>query len=178
VQADDERLFLLLERYLAGEASGVEVEAVREWLVADPGHALLLGDLRLIKGVTAERIPESSVDAAWANAVAGRAILAALLLLAVGVGRAVGQGPRNLLTGGLSEQALAAALIPTARWHPYPTIRDRADWDAVPQEMRAGFIRGAERYLNTTWERIPAMVTLQYIRTGNRSNYDAMNKRS
>ena len=87
------------------------------------------------------------------------------------------QGPRNLLTGGLSEQALAAALLPAARWHPYPTIRDRADWEAVPQEIRAGFIRQAQQYLGTTWERIPASVTLQYIRDGNRSHYDAMNTR-
>src|SRR5256886_12153218 len=50
--------------------------------------------------------------------------------------RSAGQGPRNLLTGGLSEQALAAVLIPAAQWHPYPTIRDRADWEAVPQEIR------------------------------------------
>jgi hypothetical protein len=87
------------------------------------------------------------------------------------------QGPRNLLTGGLREQALAAALLPAAQWHPYPTIRDRADWEAVPQEIRAGFIRQAQQYLGTTWERIPASVTLQYIRDGNRSHYDAMNTR-
>jgi len=97
-------------------------------------------------------------------------ILAALLLLA-------SQGPRNLLTGGLSERSLAAALIPAARWHPYPTIQDRADWEAVPQEIRAGFIREAQQYLGTTWERIPATVTLQYIRNGTRSNYDGMNTR-
>src|SRR5256885_12542147 len=95
-------------------------------------------------------------------------ILAALLILA-------SQGPRNLLTGGLSERSLAAALIPAARWHPYPTIQDRADWEAVPQEIRAGFIREAQQYLGTTWERIPATVTLQYIRNGTRSNYDGMN---
>jgi hypothetical protein len=87
------------------------------------------------------------------------------------------QSPRNLLTGGLSEQALATALIPAVQWHPYPTIQDRADWEAVPQEIRAGFIREAEQYLNTTWERIPATVTLQYIRNGNRSHYDALNTR-
>ena len=97
-------------------------------------------------------------------------ILAAFLILA-------SQGPRNLLTGGLSERSLAAALIPAARWHPYPTIQDRADWEAVPQEIRAGFIREAQQYLGTTWERIPATVTLQYIRNGNRSNYDGMNTR-
>jgi len=96
--------------------------------------------------------------------------LAAFLFLA-------SQGPRNLLTRGLSEPALAAALIPAAQWHPYPTIRDRAEWEAVPQEIRAGFIREAQQYLGTTWERIPATVTLQYIRTGNRSNYDALNTR-
>jgi hypothetical protein len=108
-----------------------------------------------------------------------RGILAAVVLLAVGVGVGVGggQAPRNLLTGGLSEQALAAVLIPTARWHPYPTIQDRADWEAVPSEIRAAFVRGAEPYLNTTWERIPATVMLQYIRSGNRSTYDAMNTR-
>src|SRR3989441_5503966 len=91
-------------------------------------------------------------------------ILAALLLLA-------SQGPRNLLTGGLSERSLAAALIPAARWHPYPSIQDRADWEAVPQEIRAGFIRAVQQYLGTSWERIPATVTLQYIRNGTRSNY-------
>ena len=97
-------------------------------------------------------------------------ILAAFLVVA-------SQGPRNLLTGGLSEQSLAAALIPVAQWHPYPTIQDRAEWQGVPQEIRAGFIREAQQYLGTTWERIPATVTLQYIRSGNRSNYDALNTR-
>ena len=98
-------------------------------------------------------------------------------LVALGATLAAGQGPRNLLTGGLSESALAAALLPAAQWHPYPTIRDRTDWEAVPQEIRAGFIRQAQQYLSTTWERIPATVTLQYIRNGNRSNYDATNTR-
>ena len=97
-------------------------------------------------------------------------ILAAFLILA-------SQGPRNLLTGSLSEQTLGAALLPAAQWHPYPTIRDRADWDAVPQEIRAAFIQAARQHVGTTWERIPATVTLQFIRNGNRSNYDAINTR-
>src|SRR5256886_17295492 len=98
-------------------------------------------------------------------------------LVALAAALAAGQGPRNLLTGALSEQALAAALVPAAQWHPYPTIRDRADWEAVPQDIRAAYIREAQQYLTTTWERIPATVTLQYVRNGNRSNYDAMNTR-
>ena len=98
-------------------------------------------------------------------------------LVALAAALAAGQGPRNLLTGALSEQTLAAALVPAAQWHPYPTTRDRADWEAVPQEIRAGFIQAAGQYQGTTWERIPATVTLQFIRNGNRSNYDAINTR-
>src|SRR2546430_8334018 len=98
-------------------------------------------------------------------------------LVALAAALAAGQGPRNLLTGALSEQTLAAALVPAAQWHPYPTIQDRAEWEAVPRDIRTGFIRQAEQYLGTTWERIPATVTLQFIRNGNRSNYDAINTR-
>src|SRR5438270_569734 len=98
-------------------------------------------------------------------------------LVALGATLAAGQGPRNLLTGGLSESALAAALLPAAHWHPYPTTRERAEWEAVPQEIRAGFVREAQQSLDTAWERIPATVTLQYIRNGNRSHYDVMNTR-
>jgi len=68
VHIEDDGLFLLLDRYLAGEASAADAAAVREWLAEDPDHALLLADLQLIKRVTAERVPASSVDAAWAKA--------------------------------------------------------------------------------------------------------------
>src|SRR2546430_4321212 len=66
---EDERLYLLLDRYLAGEASARDAETVRAWLADDPEHGHLLEDLRLIKRVAAERAPESSADAAWAKAV-------------------------------------------------------------------------------------------------------------
>jgi ferric-dicitrate binding protein FerR (iron transport regulator) len=67
VHPEDERLYLLLDRYLAGEASEAEAQRLRGWLAEDPEHAVLLEDLRLIKRVTNERIPVSSVDAAWAK---------------------------------------------------------------------------------------------------------------
>src|SRR2546430_12560901 len=65
---DEERLYLLLDRYLAGEASASDAQAVRDWLAEHPDHPLFLDGLRLIRRVATERIPESSVDAAWANA--------------------------------------------------------------------------------------------------------------
>jgi transmembrane sensor len=69
MHVEDERLYLLLDRYLAGEASAADVEAVRAWLAEDAGHALLLEDLRLIRRVAAGPAPYSSADAAWAKAV-------------------------------------------------------------------------------------------------------------
>src|SRR2546423_11195696 len=66
---EDERLYLLLDRYLAGDASAADAAAVREWLAQDSGHVLLLDDLRLIRRAAAERAPTSRTDGAWAKAV-------------------------------------------------------------------------------------------------------------
>jgi transmembrane sensor len=129
----DERRFLLLERYLAGEASAAEAEGVRDWLADDSEHAALLEDLRHIKRVAAERPPESSVDAAWAKAVD------VLELQAVQVPRSVVRRvvPPRLAPGlqvsrRRSWMALAAAAVVlallgsgvlwrTQRWNEYAT---------------------------------------------------------
>ena len=107
---EDERLYLLLDRYLAGEVSARDAEAVHRWLADDPEHGLLLEDLRLIKRVVAERAPESSTDAAWAKAVKAlevapapqprvsrRLLVAALAVAAVVVALIGGPGVGGLL---------------------------------------------------------------------------------
>ncbi len=66
---EDERLYPLLERYLAGETSARDAEIVREWLAEDAAHAQILADLRLIKHVTSDTPPPTNVDAAWMHAV-------------------------------------------------------------------------------------------------------------
>src|SRR5213596_1927073 len=66
---EDERLYPLLERYLAGETSARDAEIVREWLAEDAAHARILADLRLIKHVAHDTPPPTSVDAAWMQAV-------------------------------------------------------------------------------------------------------------
>lgn len=124
VHIDDERLYLLLDRYLAGDASAAEVEAVREWLAGDDEHALLLEDLRLIRlvrGVATEPAPPSSVDAAWAKIVSeirpkrrlsrispiSRRLLVAVLTAAAAVVALVG-GARVLRAPRWSEHVTAA----------------------------------------------------------------------
>jgi transmembrane sensor len=99
---DEERLYLLLDRHLAGEASPAEAEAVRAWLAEDPAHAALLEDLRVIRRVAAERIPETSVDAAWAKAFKPRrlrprmlvALAAAAVVIALIGGGVLGRAPQ------------------------------------------------------------------------------------
>src|SRR5262245_50852946 len=66
---DEERLYVPLDRYLAGETTAIEAEAVRQWLAEDPDHAVVLEDLRLIRQIAAERAPESGADPAWGRAV-------------------------------------------------------------------------------------------------------------
>ena len=62
---DDERIWLALDRYVAGEASAAEDALVRDWLAADANRAQIITDLRRIRG--AVRAPGSyqPAPAAW-----------------------------------------------------------------------------------------------------------------
>ena len=107
---EGESLYLLLDRYLAGEASESDAATVREWLAADPEHVVLLEDLRLIRRIAAERVPESDVDAAWSNAVkalklrASRwpliaALAAAAVIVVIGGAALLRRTPNSLISG-------------------------------------------------------------------------------
>ena len=124
VHLEDERLYLLLDCYLAGEASAADAQAVQQWLAEDPAHALLLDDLRLIKRVIADKAPHSGTDAAWAKAVKAlkvahpppprvsrRLLVAALAAAALVMLLVGGPGVRGLLrrTPQWTEYATAAA---------------------------------------------------------------------
>jgi hypothetical protein len=101
----------------------------------------------------------------------------AVLVVAALAAPANAQAPRNLLAGRTSEAQLAAMLVPRERWHPYPTIDERARWDAVPVSVRLAYIAAAEKELGAEWGSIPAAVTLRYVRDGDRAQYDGMNTR-
>ena len=115
---EDERLYPLLERYLAGETSARDAEIVREWLAEDAAHAQILADLRLIKHVAHDTPPPTSVDAAWKQAVK-----------TLGLGRK-SQVLRRLLMVALATAAVLIAVIGgwrvlrrAPRWKEYATAR-------------------------------------------------------
>jgi len=103
------------------------------------------------------------------------ALIALLTASSVATMTAHAQTPRNLLAGRVSEQQLAAMLLPAERWHPYPTIDERERWATIPTAIRQAYIQAAEKELGAEWGQIPATVTLRYVRDGNRAQYDGMN---
>ena len=82
------------------------------------------------------------------------------------------QTPRNYLSGRITPDQLNSLLIPQQNWHPYPTADDREQWAAVPESLRNLYIKSAEKFLDKSWEILPANVFLDFAKNGNRSRYE------
>ena len=84
---------------------------------------------------------------------------------------------RNLLTSLWPASKLAEALAPRERFHPFPTVSERAAWEALPADARAAHLEAGEKQIETAWEVLPATLFLEYRRTGNRSHYEEAHER-
>lgn len=85
-----------------------------------------------------------------------------------------GQEQANLLSATYSPEMLKEVIIPTEYWHPFPKAREHEQWQKIPQSVRAAHIRQAVKHLNCDWETPKASVFLEYVRNGNRSNYQSI----
>lgn len=81
--------------------------------------------------------------------------------------------PLALLNCRYDGTALRGVLLERAAFRPYPSASDRADWEKLPAALRAEIIAAGERELGQPWEILRASVLLGYVRTGNRSDYEA-----
>jgi transmembrane sensor len=63
--SDEERFYLLLDSYLAGDAKTADVRIIREWLAADPKRAEIVEDLRRIRDVARAGKSHRSSEEAW-----------------------------------------------------------------------------------------------------------------
>lgn len=63
--SDDERIWVMLDRYLAGDAQSSDVAIVREWVAADPRRAQVLDDLRQIRQVAIASRRHRGAGEAW-----------------------------------------------------------------------------------------------------------------
>jgi hypothetical protein len=82
-----------------------------------------------------------------------------------------GQEGKNLLSGRFTPEKLEEILIPAENWFPFPTASERGGWEKIPGNVRAAYIRQGEKHLDCEWETPKASVFLEYVRNGNRSNF-------
>ena len=82
-----------------------------------------------------------------------------------------GQKEPNLLSGTYTPEKLKEIIIPADEWHPFPKASEHQEWLRLPQKVRLAHIWQAEKHLNCDWEIPKASVFLEYVRTGNRSNF-------
>lgn len=81
--------------------------------------------------------------------------------------------PRNLLSTRYTLADVKRELISKKDWKPYP--KTAAEWEAkVPPAILDEVIKKGEETLTKPIPLLPATVLLEYVRTGNRSNYEAI----
>lgn len=80
---------------------------------------------------------------------------------------------RDLLTKTFSPADIKQWLVPQNKWKPFPS--QPAEWaKQVPDSVRQSIIKQAEEYKDKPFTSIPASVTLEYVRNGNRVNYERL----
>lgn len=81
---------------------------------------------------------------------------------------------RKMLQSRYGEPQVTAALLPRDKWHPFATAADRKTWDALDTAVRKQFAARGEKALDGDWPALPASVFLEFVRNGNRSNYERL----
>lgn len=80
---------------------------------------------------------------------------------------------RDLLSSKFPITAIQQYLPQKAEWNPFP--KTAAEWAGrVSDSVRSALLQQAETALHQPFQSIPATVTLEYVRTGNRTNYERL----
>lgn len=95
-----------------------------------------------------------------------------ILLLALQQLVAQEGGQRNLFTGNYDVDFLKAHIAGRKEWHPLPTIGEPSQWDRFGPAVARAFIEKGETRLDYSWPVIPATAALDFVRNGNRTNYE------
>jgi hypothetical protein len=100
--------------------------------------------------------------------------LTVLLLLIAAVNCVAADRPGTLLSGTLTVKNVSAIITAADQWKPFPTVGDRKAWESIRPEVRKAHIKAAEALLHCDWVTPKATSFLEYVRTGNRSNYQSI----
>ena len=77
----------------------------------------------------------------------------------------------NLLSGAYSLEKLNDIILSAADWRPFPKASEHDAWQKLPDRVRKAHIQQAEKHLNGDWATPKASVFMEYVRNGNRSNF-------
>jgi hypothetical protein len=100
--------------------------------------------------------------------------IAILALLCILIHVVPVRAQNNLLSGKYSVEELQNRLIPRDKWIPFPPISDRAGWSGADTSAFRMYRQYAEEHLGYEWPTVPATLSLLIVRTGNRSQYQAV----
>lgn len=78
----------------------------------------------------------------------------------------------SLLQDRFTRDRLEAALPLPGSWQPYPSVADRAAWEALSEAERLRLVASGERFLGAGWPELKASVFLEFARTGNRTHFE------
>ena len=67
---------------------------------------------------------------------------------------------------------LQEILLPREQWPPFPTLKEREGWRALPEPVAKRLLTLREESLNKPVPALPATLYLGYARTGNRSDFE------
>jgi hypothetical protein len=82
-----------------------------------------------------------------------------------------------MLADRFSKEFLKTHLLPCQDWRPFPTAADRLAWQdllkyPLNKKRKKEIIRQAERALGAAWPALPATLYMEFIRNGNRDNFE------
>ncbi len=80
----------------------------------------------------------------------------------------------SLLSQAYHSIELQKILIPQPDFQPFPRWQDRTGWLALSDPARKFLISRGENYLNYEWPALPANLFLEFVRTGNRENFQKL----
>lgn len=66
---------------------------------------------------------------------------------------------------------LADLILSIESYKPYPDVENRTAWEALPAPIQNRWIQEAESYLGYHWPTLPAVRYMDYVRNGNRTEY-------
>ena len=80
----------------------------------------------------------------------------------------------GILTRSTTLAQVGQRLLPASAWHPHPRAWERSPWLSLPADVRGAYLREAEKLLGSDWPTPKATEFLEFVRSGNRSGYQAV----